>query len=120
MTEQHPTIKRFFAAMQTGATAEGEMMSLFADDAVYREPFSGRDREHRGKAAIRQAMAEGWETPLPDMRIEIDRLQVTGELVRVQWTCHSPALPGGKGSGENIFTLRDGMIARLETHLLMG
>ena len=120
MTDQHPTIKRFFAAMQAGATAEPEMMALFADDAVYVEPFSGREREHRGKAAIRQVMAEGWKTPLPDMRIEIDRMQVTGESVRVQWTCHSPALPGGKGSGENVFTLREGMIARLETRLSMG
>lgn len=120
MTDRHPTIKRFFAAMQAGATAELEMMALFADDAVYVEPFSGREREHRGKAAIRQAMAEGWKTPLPDMRIEIDRMQVTGESVRVQWTCHSAALPGGKGSGENVFTLRGGMIVRLETRLSMG
>ncbi len=72
MNDRHPTIKRFFAAMQAGATAEPEMMALFADDAVYVEPFSGREREHRGKVAIRQAMAEGWKTPLPDMRIEID------------------------------------------------
>lgn len=120
MTEPHPTIKRFFTAMQAGATAEAEMMSLFADDAVYCEPFSGREREHRGKPAIREAMAEGWKTPLPNMRIEVDRLQVTGDSVRVQWTCHSPALPGGKGSGENIFTLRDGLISRLETRLSMG
>lgn len=120
MNEQHPTIKRFFAAMQAGATAETEMMSLFADDAVYVEPFSGREREHRGKPAIRSAMAEGWKTPLPDMRIELDRVQVEGETVRVLWTCYSPVLPGGNGRGENLFILRDGMIVRLETRLSMG
>lgn len=120
MAEQHQTIKRFFAAMQAGATAEAEMMSLFTDDAVYLEPFSGQMREHHGKTAIRQAMAEGWKTPLPDMRIEVDRLEATGETVRVQWTCHSPALPGGRGSGENIFTLSGGRISRLETRLSMG
>jgi len=112
------TISRFFAAMQGGATAEAEMMSLFADDATYVEPFTGALRTHRGRDAIRKTMQAGWETPVPDMRIEVDRVEVDGATVRARWTCYSPGLPGGKGSGENVFTLRDGKIERLETRYL--
>lgn len=109
---------RFFTAMQAGATAEGEMMALFADDAVYIEPFSGQRREHKGKEAIRETMLEGWRAPMTDMRIEVDHLDVAGETTRASWTCYSPALPGGKGRGENLFSFRDGLIARLETRFL--
>lgn len=42
-------INRFFAAMQSGATSEAEMMALFADDAVYVEPFSGTVRTQAKK-----------------------------------------------------------------------
>lgn len=111
-------VGRFFREMQSGATAEHEMMALFAEDAVYIEPFSGRVRTHRGKPAIRAAMSEGWRNPLPDMRIVVEQVDVFGDTVRARWTCHSPALPGGKGCGENEFTLRDGLIVRLETRFL--
>lgn len=108
---------RFFAAMQTGATAENEMIGLFADDAVYVEPFTGKVRTHNGKDAIRATMRDAWKRPMPDVRIEIDRIDVSGDSVRARWTCYSSTLPGGKGSGENLFTLRDGKITRLETSL---
>ena len=119
-TRLDPTVRRYVAAMQTGAMAEQDMMALFTEDAVYVEPFSGAPRTHEGKPAIRRAMVEGWKTPLPDMRLEVDRVDVDGEVVRAQWTCISPALPGGKGRGENTFTLREGRITRLETRLLFG
>lgn len=109
------TVDRFFAAMQAGATAESTMMSLFADDSTYVEPFSGGARTHEGKAAIVRAMREGWKKPLPDLRIEVDEVTVDGNVITARWTCHSPAIPGGKGRGENVFTLRDGLIVRLET-----
>jgi ketosteroid isomerase-like protein len=112
-------IKRFFAAMQSGAAAEAEMMALFHEDAVYVEPFSGPARAHRGKNAIRAAMLEGWKNPLPEMRLTIDQIDLDGNELKVAWTCLSPALPGGKGQGVNLFTLRDGKIARLETRFLM-
>lgn len=114
-----PTLRRFFAAMQSGAAAEQEMMSLFSEDAVYVEPFGGAPRTHEGKPAIRRALAEGWKTPLPQMRIQVDRVDIDGPVVRARWTCMSPALPGGKGLGENTFTVRDGRIVRLETRLIM-
>lgn len=111
-------INRFFAAMQVGATAETEMLSLFSEDAVYIEPFSGHQRTHLGKTAIRKCMLEGWRTPLPDMRIELDEITIQGSDVRVRWTCRSPALPGGSGQGENRFTILDGLITRLETRIV--
>lgn len=111
-------VNRFFSAMQVGATAETEMMNLFHDDAVYIEPFTGRIRTHSGKLAIRACMREGWRTPLPDVRIDIDELTVQGAEVIVRWTCRSPALPGGEGKGENRFTLQGGLIIRLETRIL--
>jgi ketosteroid isomerase-like protein len=117
MTEHERTARDFFLAMQTGASAEAEMMALFADDAEYVEPFSGRAVTHTGKPAIRDVMRHGWSRPLPDMRIEVDRLHIEGEAIVADWTCHSAGLPGGRGSGRNVFTLRDGRIVRLETTL---
>ena len=112
------TVNKFFAAMQTGASAEEEMMALFHDDAVYIEPFTGKVRTHNGKIEIRTCMRDGWKYPQPDMRIEIDQLIVEGHEVFAQWTCYSPGLPGGFGKGENRFTLKDGLISRLETKIL--
>ncbi len=119
MADKHTTIvTRFFRAMQTGATAEADMERLFAADAVYLEPFSGRLREHRGRVAILDAMREGWRTPLPNMRIEVDSIRVEGNQVIARWTCYSPVIPGGAGRGENVFELDEaGRIVRLETRL---
>jgi uncharacterized protein (TIGR02246 family) len=117
MGKDDEIVRQFFAAMQGGATAESKMASLFAEDAEYVEPFSGRSRTHRGRDAILAAMRAGWEKPLPNMRIEVDHVAITGDVVTARWTCHSPAIPGGKGQGQNVFTLRDGLIVRLETTL---
>ena len=118
MTEIAPEIiGRFFTAMQTGAASEAQMMALFADDAVYVEPFTGAPAMHRGKAAIRQALSAGWRNPLPDMTITVDDVEVDGQTVTARWTCRSPGLPGGQGSGVNVFTLQGGLIGRLETRL---
>lgn len=116
MSAQIPDIVlRFFAAMQGGAQSEGELMALFHDEAEYIEPFTGARTRHEGKAAIRDAMAAGWQHPLPDMRIEVDRFEARPDSLVVDWTCHSPGLPNGKGSGTNVFVLRDGLILSLET-----
>jgi ketosteroid isomerase-like protein len=110
------TINRFYSAMQAGSTAEEEMMSLFADDAVYSEPFSGRGAHH-GKEAIRQVMRGGWERRSPETKITVDHFEKSGNDVRVEWTCYMEMIPGGKMSGEDRFTLQDGRIVRLETRL---
>lgn len=112
-----PPITRFFRAMQAGATSEAEMMSLFADHAQYSEPFTGEVVNHVGREAIRQAFVQGWRHPLPDLRLEVERFDLEPDSVRVDWTCHSPALPGGKGQGTNVFTLDAGLIVRLVTTL---
>lgn len=118
MGESRDIVRRFFAAMQAGASAADDMMALFTDDACYVEPFNGRRTVHQGKVAVGEAMRAALSLPLPQMRIEIDRLEVDGHDVRVEWTCYSPALPKGRGRGENRYQLRRGLIARLETQLL--
>lgn len=117
MPEAPTPIAKFFQAMQAGAAAEKDMESLFADDATYSEPFSGKPTTHRGRAAIMNAMRTGWAHPLPDMTISIDRVDLAENEVVVRWTCRSPALPGGSGTGCNRFVLEKGKIAKLETTL---
>jgi hypothetical protein len=114
-------IANFFTAMQAGRAGADEMSAVFADDAVYIEPFSGQVQRHVGKAAIMTAMAKGWNFPLPDMRIRIDRVEASGTDIKVRWTCLSPGLPGGRGQGENRYRMhKNGRIAELETTLDMG
>lgn len=92
-------------------------MAFFADDAVYEEPFTGEARQHEGKHAIFKAMALGWEMPLPDMTIAIDKVEVESGEIRVSWTCRSPGLPDGQGSGLNRFEIEGGLIKSLVTTL---
>lgn len=115
MSDTPPTVADFFRAMQAGSAAAHDMERLFSDDATYVEPFSGKPTTHTGKEAIMAAMRQGWQNPLPDMKISLDRVDVANESVTVAWTCRSPGLPGGHGRGVNEFTLKDGKIARLET-----
>lgn len=122
MTGKAPAvIEGFFAAMQAGATKEDALIGLFAADAIYVEPFTRRDQQttHSGREAVRAAFRGAWQNPLPDQRIQLDRVDVTGNDVRVEWTCFSVALPGGQGRGVNTFALRDGKIVRLETTFLL-
>ena len=113
--ESEGVARAFLRAMETGATAEEEMMSLFAENAVYLEPFSGRVQHHTGREAIRTVMRQGWKNPLPGIRIEVDSVAVAGAVVTAAWTCISPALPGGRASGTNTYTIQNGLITRLET-----
>ncbi len=114
-------IANFFTAMQAGRAGAEEMAAVFAEDAVYIEPFSGKPQRHEGKAAIMAAMAQGWDYPLPDMRIRIDHVTTHGQEFRIRWTCLSPGLPGGRGQGENRYRMQaNGQIAELETTLQTG
>lgn len=110
-------VSNFFLAMQAGATGADALEACFANDAVYEEPFTGIDRRHKGKEAIMKAMALGWEIPMLDTRIHIDRVVTSGGEIHVNWTCFSPSLPGGRGSGLNRFRIEDGLIKRLVTTL---
>ena len=110
-------VDAYFGAMRRGADAEDEMMALFADDAVYVEPFSGAPRESAGREAIRATLREGWATPLPEMVLDVHEVEVTAEGARSRWTCTSPALPG-PARGEDVYTIEEGRITRLEVRFL--
>lgn len=117
MTSLPLEVSNFFLAMQAGKPGKEALEAMFAEDAVYEEPFTGTTRRHEGRAAIMAAMALGWEMPMIDTRIEVRSAETKGGEVHVAWTCHSPSIPGGKGSGLNRFVFRDGLIVSLLTTL---
>jgi hypothetical protein len=110
-------ISNFFLAMQAGKPGAGALEACFANDAVYEEPFTGEMRRHAGKPEIMKAMALGWEMPMVDTRIRIDHVETDAGEIRIRWTCFSPSIPGGKGSGLNRYRMRDGLIESLVTTL---
>lgn len=106
-------VERLFRAMQAGPAGETEMMALFAEDAVFVEPFSGQPRTHEGAAAIRASFREMAEQEAPDMKLVLDRVDLDGERVRAEWTCTSPVFPQPM-RGHDLFTIEAGLIRRLE------
>ncbi len=115
--EERDVVERYFAAMRRGAEAEDEMMALFADDAVYVDPFSGEMRTSTGREAIRATLRSGWETPLPDLKLVVDEITIEPGHAASVWTCESPALPGPI-RGRDRYVIRSGKIARLEVEIL--
>lgn len=110
-------ISNFFLAMQAGPPGLEMLRGMFAEDAEYSEPFSGQDEPHRGPDAIIAAFAASRTDAFDDAVIELGAVAVEGDTIRVQWTCISQAIPGGRGSGTNLFRMRDGKIASLITTL---
>lgn len=106
-------VDRFFKAMQAGKDAEGELLALFTDDAVLTEPFTGEPRTHTGIVAVRDSFRCTWEAPVPDVKLEVNRVDLDGPRVRAEWTCTAPAFPNPI-RGHDLFDIRDGKIARLE------
>jgi len=106
-------VESLFRAMQKGPAGEEEMMSLFTDDAVFIEPFSGVPQTHTGIVAIRASFKAMFEHAAPDMRIAIDRVDIDADKVRAEWTCTSPVFPTPM-KGFDLFTIRAGKIKRLE------
>jgi len=112
--QQRKAVEGVFKAMQSGPGSEDAMMALFADGAVFIEPFSGEPQTHVGKDAIRGSFRDQWENPLPDLQLTLDRVDLDGPLVRAEWTCTSPVFSTPM-RGYDLFTLNDdGKIARLE------
>jgi ketosteroid isomerase-like protein len=109
------TLERYFRAMQRGPEGEDELVALFAEDAVYVEPFSGG--EHVGREAIRAWLRGSWADRPPAITITVERLQVVEQVVEASWVCESAAF-ARPARGRDRFTIRDGRIARLETELL--
>ena len=110
---EQEVVERMFKAMQAGPDGEEPMVELFTDDAVLVEPFSGQTLTHRGKDAIRESFRGMWADPAPDMELKMDRVDRDGDRVRADWTCTSPVFPAPM-RGYDLFTIRDGRIARLE------
>ena len=113
MTAQEQLIARYFAAMRRGAAAEKDMMALFADDAVYVEPFTGEENPAVGKEAVLDRLRLGWQAPLPEMELDVLEVEIDGATARSRWECRSPALPGPI-RGEDHYEIRNGKITRLE------
>ena len=53
-------VSNFFLAMQVGKPGADALRAMFAEDAVYEEPFTGETRRHEGRDAIMSAMALGF------------------------------------------------------------
>ena len=106
-------VEALYRAMQARPGGEEAMVSLFHDDAVFIEPFSGQPVTHTGRAAIGESFRQQTAHPLPDMRLTLDRVDAEGSAVRAQWTCTSSAFSAPM-RGHDLFTIRDGKIARLE------
>ena len=103
----------YFEAMRGGEAKLQELLAHFADDATYVEPFSGETRTHEGLQAITTCLTQSLENRPPDMTLEVNRVDVDGDVVRSQWTCASPAFPHPM-PGEDTCTVRQGKIQRLE------
>ncbi|MEK6674156.1 MAG: nuclear transport factor 2 family protein [Planctomycetota bacterium] len=106
-------VENLFKAMQKGPSGESDMMALFAENAVFIEPFSGQLQTHTGKPAIRDSFRAMWQNPAPDLALTLDRVDVDGAVVRAEWTCTSPVFPAPM-HGYDLFTVRSGKIDRLE------
>jgi len=100
-------IEDSFKAMQAGPAGEEAMMALFADAAVFVEPYTGSRRTHSGKDAIRATFKEMWGRPGPPVTIRMDRLDADGVDLRAEWTCSSPAFPKPM-KGYNVFRIGAG------------
>ena len=116
MTERD-LVERYFQAMRTGAIASDEIVDLFAEDAVYIEPFSGAPMEHVGKDNIRRNFIESQKHAPADMTLTLEQVDVEPDCIRSVWTCMSPAFPHPM-RGQDVWTIRNGKVQRLETSFL--
>lgn len=112
-------VDAYFKAMAAGAEAADELFALFASDAVYVEPFSGETRTHTGRPAIEAYLQASWSSAPEDMTLEVDRIDVDGNVVVSEWTCRSPAFPAPV-RGRDRCVVEGGHIAQLEVEFLGG
>lgn len=119
MTAIHSQVTNFFLAMQAGPHGADRLRAMFTEDAVYREPFSGSPEPHLGPEAIAAAFSSSRSEAFNDAVVQLGEISIDGAEITVTWTCFSQAIPGGQGSGTNVFRMRDGQIAALTTTLDM-
>jgi hypothetical protein len=108
------TVEQYLANMQAGPGGIDDLVSLFDDDAVYIEPFSGKPQVHSGRGAIRAFFERAFAQHLRNVRLTLDRLDIDGGRLRSEWTCQVPMF-NAPMRGFDLLTLRDGRIVRLET-----
>jgi len=91
---QNPTeiVQSYFEAMKAGPDAAEALFALFADDAVYVEPFSGTEQTYEGRPAIEACLRGGWGHTPRDLELTVSRIDVDGDVVRSEWVCTSCAL----------------------------
>ena len=107
------TVERYLASMQAGPNGLEDLIGLFADEAVYVEPWTGMPQVHTGKAEIRNFFQQALEQ-MQGARLTLDRLDIDGSRLRSEWTCHLPSAPKPM-RGFDLLSLREGRIVRLET-----
>jgi hypothetical protein len=112
-TKDRQVIESVFRSMQTGPSAEKELLSYFAEDGVLVEPFTGQVQTHAGKAAIKASLVPMWANQAPDMKIMLDRVDLHGSTIRAEWTCTSSVMPGPM-RGYDLFQIINGIIQRME------
>ncbi|MEM9579724.1 MAG: nuclear transport factor 2 family protein [Pseudomonadota bacterium] len=117
MTALPLEIANFFLAMQAGPHGHDLLRACFAEDAEYTEPFSGQEGPHKGREAIVAAFSASRSDAFDDAVIQLGQVSVTGSQISVRWTCISQAIPGGQGSGTNVFHVENGHITSLVTTL---
>jgi len=120
MNQMPLQITNFFLAMQAGPSGQPLLREIFAPNARYSEPFSGQQAPHIGRDAIIAAFDGSRSDAFNDAVITLGAVEVHNETITVQWTCISEAIPGGRGSGTNVFEMKDGLIASLTTTLNVG
>jgi len=120
MNDMPLEITNFFLAMQAGPHGLDRLAAMFAEDATYSEPFSGQAEPHLGRDAIVAAFDASRTDAFDDVVVNLSSVEVAGATITVGWTCFSEAIPGGRGSGTNVFTMQDGLIVSLVTTLDMG
>jgi uncharacterized protein (TIGR02246 family) len=106
-------VEDMLKAMQAGPAGEQQLLSLFTEDAVLVEPFTGNVQTHNGKKAIQASLAEMAKTRVPDLTLRLDRIDLDGDRLRAEWTCTSAMMPAPM-KGVDFVTVRGGRIGRLE------
>jgi hypothetical protein len=108
-------VETYFRAMQRGSEGEDELVGLFAENAVYREPFGGQTLS--GRDAIGEWIRASRDQAPPDLVVNVERIDVVGEIVEATWNCESPIFLEAT-RGRDRFTIREGKIERLESEVM--
>lgn len=114
--EPDEIIQRYFTAMRQGPSGQGDLLALFADGAVYSEPFVDPASAAVGKRAIADRLNAGWQDPPPDMELDVLTVEIGGAAATVRWECRSPRFDGPV-RGTDRYRFERGLIINLEVSI---